>query len=440
MSVLENGVWKVKTKSLDAGDFVEIASQKEQIDNIAFHPNADSVFYSGVADGTMQIFQAIAGEAAPVQISTGNSDIFLQDVATDGSKVLYSSVNETSDLWMIDTVDTKESVVANDVHGEYWADFSPDGKNVAYQSVTRPDVPFHGSIVVKALLASGAPVVVASDGFSPIWSKDSQWIVFLRQNDAAGMSIWKVRSTGADLVKLADGGEMGYLNTPYLKTGTNHISSSSDGGILSYSAKKDGVSNIWIVSSDGTESRPLSANSDPGQNYCCGSWSRDGSHFAFVSQAPESQSFRLSIAEADGQNARVVFESLHLFRFLGFTLDSRELVIAQREDVNDRSQTPAITNIHLISLSVSDKVRRVHTLTNAYSYNIHLSSDGQTIAFVSRSKDVNELWTVPSLGGIPKKIVSEKDPKVMFSSLAWSPDGRSIIFGKQTRTNLLSML
>jgi hypothetical protein len=43
-------------------------------------------------------------------------------------------------------------------------------------------------------------------------------------------------------------------------------------------------------------------------------------------------------------------------------------------------------------------------------------------------------------GGTPRKILGENDPKILLSSLAWSPDGGSIVFGKQTRTNLLSML
>ncbi len=437
ISVLENGVWNVKTKSLDGVSFAVIASQKDPIDAITFHPNSATVFYSGVTDGTMQIFETIEGDAEPVQISNGNSDFFLQDVATDGPMVLYSSVSESSDLWMTDTEDKKESVIANDVPGEYWADFSPDGKSVAYQSVTRPDMPFHGSIVVKSPLVSEARVMVAHDGISPVWSNDGQWIAFMRQNDA-GMSIWKVRSTGADAAKLVDGGELGFLNTPYLKTGTNHISWSSDGRTLSYSTQKDGVSNIWIVSSDGTESRPLSANADPSEIYCCSSWTHDGKHLTYVSQA--SKSYRLWLAGTDGREARVIFESKDRFRFLGVEPGAGDAVIAQKADTNDLSQTPKLTYIYLVSLLTGKEVRKVNELQNAYFHNIHLSRDGQAIAFVSRSNDINELWTVPSLGGIPRKVVSEKDPKVMFSSLAWSPDGRSIIFGKQTRTNLLSML
>ena len=436
ISMRENDVWKIKTKRFDAQSFVDIASQKDPIDNIVFHPSGKSIFYSTALDGIMQIFEAKAGQTEPVRISNGTNDFFLQDLSTDGSKVLYNSVTETSDLWMVNAADSKESVIANEVPEEYWADISPDGKSVAYQSVTRPDKPFRGSILVKQQLTSGTPVVVSPDGFAPVWSNDGQWIAFFRQSDA-GMTLWKVRSNGADAVKLADGGAMGYLSTPYLRISTNDISWSSDSGNLAYSAKTDGLSNIWLVSADGTRNRPLTANTDVHENYCCSLWTRDGSHLAFVSEI--AKSYRLWVAGGDGQDARVMFESADRFRFLGFTSGSGDAVIAQKADPNDLSQTPASTYIYAISASTGT-ARKVNTLINAYFHNIYLSRDGQTVAFVSRSSDMNELWTVPALGGTPKKVLFENDPKVMFSSLAWSPDGRSIIFGKQTRTNLLSML
>ena len=62
------------------------------------------------------------------------------------------------------------------------------------------------------------------------------------------------------------------------------------------------------------------------------------------------------------------------------------------------------------------------------------------LAYVTRAENVTELWAVPVGGGTPKRLLSDNDPKVLISSLTWSPDGKSVIFGKQTRTNVLSML
>ncbi len=440
-AVKESDLWKVKTKRFDAASFIDVASSSNPVDNIVFHPNGRSIFYSSGGGDSLQIFQASPGQEIPVQVSSGSNDFNLQDVSADGSKVLYSSVTESSDLWIVHAPDGKVSVIANDVAGEYWPDVSPDGKSVAYQSATQPDRPYRSSIFVKSQTASAAPVLVTSDGFSPAWSNDGQWIAFFRRS-GSGMSIWKVRPTGAEAVSLADGAitAPSYLGTPYLKIGAKHISWSPDSTTVAYSAQADGISNIWLVSADGTEKRQLSANTDPREFYCCTAWTSDGAHVAYVSETNSvPRSYRLWYAAAAGDDAKVIFSSNDRFRFLGFANGDREAIIAQNADPKDVSATPAAINLYSVT-PIAGTPRKIATLTDAYFHNIHLSRNGEILAFVSRSNDMNELWTVPAMGGAHRKITFENDPKVMFSSLAWSPDGQSIVFGKQTRTNLLSML
>src|SRR5206468_1456055 len=95
---------------------------------------------------------------SPVQVSSGNSDLSLQDISADGSKFLYSSIAETSDLWLVNTVDGKDAVLANDVALEYWPEVSPDGKSVIYESVPQADRPFQGSVMLKGI-GAGDPAV-----------------------------------------------------------------------------------------------------------------------------------------------------------------------------------------------------------------------------------------------------------------------------------------
>ena len=439
-SIKENATWKIKTKRLDAKDFTDVASSTDQIDNIVFHPNGRSIYYTSSAAGSVQVFRVGPGQEAPVQVSSGSNDFYLQDVSSDGSKLLYSSVTETSDLWLVNTQDGRESVIANDVEEEYWPDLSPNGKLATYQSAPQPDRPFGSSVFVRSIAEASPPVLVSPDGFSPTWSNDGQWVAYFRRT-ATGMSIWKVRANGAESITLADGavGAVSYRATPYLKIGANHISWAPDNSEVAYSAQTDGISNIWIVSADGTQRRQLSANTDPRDFYCCTAWSSDGRNLAYLSEMNSApKAYRLWFAASTGEGTRVVFTSNERFLFLGLN-SAGEGIIAQNADQSDLSATPAATQLYLIP-STGGTPRKFATLTNAYFHNIHLSGNGQTIAFVSRANDTNELWTMPATGGAPRRIVLEKDPKVMFSSLAVSADGRSIAFGKQTRTNLLSML
>jgi serine/threonine protein kinase/Tol biopolymer transport system component len=444
-SIKEGEIWKLRVMRQHAGSGDEIASSKRQIDDMAWGPDGKSIIFSGAVDGVYQIFERSLGSGEPVQLSTGDHDLFVKDVSPDGSKILYGSVNETSDLWIVDTRDSKESSVANEVANEFWAGFSPDGRSLVYQSVTLTERPYSGSINVRNIERGDASIVVSPEGFSPVWSPDGKWIAYLRRSEL-GIALWRVEPTGDDALKLADGeiGAPPYTPTPYLKMGTNHISWSPDSSTVAYSARTDGALNIWLVGFDGTRNVEISHNKDTNEKYCCPVWSAKGNSIAFVSWNDDStgqkkSTYRLWLYDTNSSQSRILLESAERFRLLGFTSGAGEAIIARKADSSDVSSTPAKTDIVWVSLQ-SAAERIVNNLSYAYFHNIHLSPDGTNIAFVSRRDNTTALWSVPVSGGTPRKIFGENDPKILLSSLAWAPDGSSIVFGKQTRTNLLSML
>ncbi len=444
-SIKDGDLWRVRIERLDAQTQEEIGSSKDQIDHIAWHPNGKNVFYSTSAEGAYQIFEAGEGKPAPVQLSNGDSDFYVQDISVDGSKILYGSVSETSDLWTIDSEGSPESVVANDVAAEYWADVSPDGKSIVYQSVVQADRPFRGSINIRPRDGSGTPIRSSTGGFSPVWSNDGHWIAYFRRTDP-GIEIWRAGAAGDDAVKLADGAvnPPSYTATPYLKIGINHISWSPDSLSVAYSTQADGVSNIWLASFDGLRNVRLTDNKDASDIYCCPTWTPDGKRIVFTSAyvkgGPLSQSgHRLWLSQLENSEQQQLFESKERFRFLGLDERGSSALIAQKADPADLTSTPETTYIYALSIQSGAK-SKVNSLDHAYFHNIHLSRDGRSIAFVSRRDNRTALWTVPVKEGMPRRLLAENDPKISISSLAWSPDGRSIVFGKQTRTNLLSML
>jgi hypothetical protein len=52
---------------------------------------------------------------------------------------------------------------------------------------------------------------------------------------------------------------------------------------------------------------------------------------------------------------------------------------------------------------------------------------------------LDDVWISSLKGDEPKKLTANNDPRLYYSSLAFSPDGKAIFFGKQTRFTLLSM-
>jgi len=62
------------------------------------------------------------------------------------------------------------------------------------------------------------------------------------------------------------------------------------------------------------------------------------------------------------------------------------------------------------------------------------------LAYVSNRDGKDNIWLLRPVGGEARKITSNNDNRLYFSTLAWSPDSRAIYFGKQTRYSLLSMV
>lgn len=422
-----------------------MANLKDQVDYLAWHPNGKSVIFSNSVNGAFQIFEAHIGQTVPVQLSTGNLDLFVEDVASDGSKILYSSLNETSDLWRLDTQSMDESILANDVAAEYWADISPDGKRVVFQSVSQVNRPFSGSINVSSGSSAEPASMVAPLGFVPVWSPNGEWIAFFKRTPS-GIEIWRVGATGEDSLKLAEGQILtpGYSTVPYLRLGTHPLAWSPNSRALAFSAKTNGIWNIWMVNVDGTEARPVTANKDENEVLSSPAWLPDGNHLWFYSEytgpGPSRQKgYRLTMYGLDGGSPRVVYDAKERFRVLGPASDGRNIIIA--ENGNPAALTPISESANIYSLDIGSGVRSAtQTIKNVYLNNIQLSNDGKTIAYVSRHDGASEIWTVSLGDGAPRRVLAVNDPKVLFSTLAWSPDGRSIVFGKETHTNLLSML
>ena len=444
-SIKENDLWKIKVMRLGAEQSDEIAASKDQIDYLAWHPAGKSVIFSATVEGIYQIFETSAeSAAAAAQLSTGNDDFFVEDISSDGNQILYWSQDENSDLWTVGVTDGQESLLANSTASEYWASVSPDGDSVVYQSVAKVNRPFSGAIEVKSLTAA-APLKVSADGFSPVWSANGEWIAFFRRAEKE-VEIWRVQPTG-DLSKKLTSGEIqapGYTSTPYLKIGTNQLAFSPNADAVTYGARRDGKSNIWIATLDGLRDELLTDNQDPAETVCCPAWTPDGKRFIVSSvynypEQNQSPISRLWLYTAGNAEKKLLLKSQERIRFLGIGNEGNDAVIAVIPVAATTSSTPENIDINLVSLETGVSAK-VTTLRNAYTHNIHLSPDGKTVAFVSRRANITEIWTVPVGGGVPRRLLAENDPKVFLSSLSWSPDGKSIVFGKQSQTSLLSML
>jgi Tol biopolymer transport system component len=171
-------------------------------------------------------------------------------------------------------------------------------------------------------------------------------------------------------------------------------------------------------------------------------WSADGKHIAF--------SYQHKTADASGKKVKVVavhdldinqthdlYSSTYALRLLGWDDLDKGLYVAESE--KQYVVLLPFANIRLINVQTRQASAPL-TLKNVYFYNIFLSDNKKLIAYASRDQDRDDIWVVPSTGGAVRRITSNNDSGVYYSRLAWLHDGSAVIFGKQTRFSLLSMI
>lgn len=446
--IIENSSWKINVKPVSGSQTTQIIDSKKPIDNVVWHPDGKRLLFSQKPEEFYQIFTTDLSGSEPVPLSFGDGDNSIQDISSDGARILFSSVTETSDLWRIDKETAKESLAASQIDAELWADVSPDSSMIVYQSIKnlrQGSNLLNSSIVTQPISKDGRPLKLAENGFLPQWSPDGKTVAFLKL-DGQKTEIWRVADTG-DLLKRisADGVQsLDYWISPYLKSQVKHLSWAPKDSVLAFPATKEGFSNIWTVSADGANERKLSVNQDSNQQLYCPIWASDGNRIAFCSQmrkrdAEGKRKYFIWFYDIETSNQQKVLETEEAVRFLGWAENEDELIFAAKKEDKEFTLTPPEIPIRTVSLKTGEQ-RSLTVLKDAYFNNIHLSPDRKSIAFTSRSSGSDDVWTSQLSGSEPRKLTQNNDPRLYFSSLAWSPDGKTIFFGKQTRFTHLSML
>lgn len=432
------------------GTAVAVANHPADIRNIVWHPDGERLLYSANVEGNYQVYLAYVDGRPPVSIPTGLQEAFVLDVlyngTDEGAKILVGSSKEESDVWGVNLAKRAEFAIATEINSELWPAVSPDGKTLVFQSIrnlSQGDKLMMSAMVTKATIGSGQSTEVAQNGFLPQWSPDGRQLAFLRW---AGKSadLFLIDSTGGKESKITSGlPAMTYSILPYNRIQTTYFQWSPDGRRLVYYSRKNGQQNLWLVNADGSDDRQLTQNTDANLLLHCPIWSADGKRIAYIAKtntpgADGKVIFSLWVIDITTAEAKQVHQANVFINLLGWSADGTNLVWAT---LNYHSVTSAPLAVSLLTTASSGSATRTITnLAATYFYNIHLSPDGQRIAYVARQDDKDNLWVLPLNGGAPQKFTANQDARLYFSSLAWASDGQAIYFGKQSRYSLLTMV
>ena len=142
---------------------------------------------------------------------------------------------------------------------------SPDGNSIAYSSLSADTA----QVYVKPLTPGAREIQLTSDGrgnSEPAWSPDGKLIAF---HSVSG-GIWVIPATGGTARQLTDFGTW-----PAWSADGSSIAFQSEFSIMP-------PTTIWTVSSQGGEPKQITQMGNPAGGHSLPSWSPDGKHIVFV--------------------------------------------------------------------------------------------------------------------------------------------------------------
>jgi Tol biopolymer transport system component/DNA-binding winged helix-turn-helix (wHTH) protein len=437
----QTDIWKVSAKG---GTPVQVTNDSIIEENPVWSADSESLIYTASQEGNNELRLFDFDNKQTISLLSGMEAGQIFDISRDRSKILYRMRKDESDLRKVIVASGEDTAITSDLGVEFWPDISPNGEMVAFQTVKGSNAeidPSKSLILTKSLLPDSQVVQVAASGSQGQWSPDGKILAFL-QDDKGVLNLRIVNTIGGKAAQITESGVSisGFYSPPY-----NYVNDyvwSPDSSKLAYISKKNGLRNLSITSVDGSGETQLSNNTDDKLFLSNPLWSPDGKQVAYISddyRNPQNgkRTFKVWIVNIENpENPEVIFQTDNYIKVVGWSGDNE--LIAAMVDKKERSIARTLdVDLYRLSGKINQKLS---TLKQAYFSNLHMSPDKKSIAFVAIQDKKSNVYTYALKGGETKQITRNTDASILISSLAWSPDGTFICYGKQERLNSFTII
>jgi len=371
-------------------------------------------------------------------------------IATDGVRIYFSELRDGKIVLSYASIangETYQIITPPEINRPTVADISPDGSKLLIRSLTWSDL--EQPLWIVPSTGGGASKVLSGLAHDAVWRPDGDSILY-----ASGRNLFVTHNDGREDFKLATLPGRAYW-----------VRYAPDGSRVRFTVldPKSRATSLWEIAADGTQLRPLLSGWNTPTAECCGNWTPDGKSFIFQASrdgvsniwerresgglwptSPEPSQITAGpldfLAPSPSRTGDRIFvigthQRRQLFRFdqklRQFEPYLPNITIAGRNDLSLQSGRVAwisTTDGTLWRSNVDGTQRLQLTPPPMRVHMMRWSPDGSKIAFMGIAPGAPwKIYVISANGGrsliVHDEASSQADPN-------WSPDGRSIVFGR----------